>query len=84
MNRGRIMYIYGCGYTHKNIVGFINSSKGRDPTVRSNCQFVEVISDKDGDMEGEVDILIMVEDIMDLTTGDQLLIDYPFLKRIPM
>ena len=77
MNRGRIMYIYGCGYTHKNIVGFINSSKGRDPNVRPNCQFVEVINDKDGDMEREVDRLIMVEAIMDLTIGDDYLLITP-------
>jgi hypothetical protein len=83
MNRGHLMYIDGHAYTHKNIAGFINSSKGRDPTVRPNCQFVEVINDKDGDMEREVDRLIMVEAIMDLTTGDELLIDYPFLKHTP-
>lgn len=63
-------------HTHKNIAGFINSS-----TVRPNCQFVEVINDRDGDMEREVDRLIMVEAIMDLTIGDELLIDYPFLKH---
>ena len=51
INRGHLMYIYGRAYTHKNIVGFINSSKGRDPTIRLNCQFVKVINDKDGDME---------------------------------
>ena len=34
-------------------------------------------------MERDVDRLIMVEAIMDLTTGDELLIDYPFLKRTP-
>ena len=33
-------------HTQKNIAGFINSSKGRDPTVRPSCQFVEVINDK--------------------------------------
>ena len=75
------MYIDGCTYTHKNIAVFINSSKGRDPTIRLNCQFVEVINDKDRDMEREVDILIMVEDFMDLTIGDELLINYPFLKH---
>lgn len=51
MNRGHLMYIDGCAYTHKNIARFINSSNGKDLTVRPNCQFVEVISDKDGDME---------------------------------
>jgi hypothetical protein len=81
INRGHIMYIDGHAYTHKNISGFINSSKGRDSNVRPNCQFVEVINDKDGDMEREVDRLIMVEAIMDLTIGDELLINYPFLKR---
>ena len=35
-------------------------------------------------MEREVDILIMVESSMDLSTGDELLIDYPFLKCTPM
>jgi hypothetical protein len=75
------MYIDGRSYTHKNISGFINSSKGRDPNVRPNCQFVEVINDKDGDMEREVDRLIMVEAIMDLTIGDELFINYPFLKH---
>jgi len=75
------MYIDGCAYTHKNIARFINSSKGRDPTIRPNCHFVEVINDKDGDMERELDILIMVEDIMDLTIGNELLIDCPFLKH---
>ena len=74
------MYIDGSAYTHKNIARFINSSKGRDPIVRPNCQFVEVINDKDGDMEREVDRLIMVEAIMDLTIVDELLIDNPFLK----
>ena len=74
------MYIDGHAYTHKNIAGFINSSRGRYPNVRPNCQFVEVINDRDGDMEREVDRLIMVEAIMDLTTRDELLIDYPFLK----
>ena len=34
-------------------------------------------------MEREVDRLIMVEAIMDLTIGDELLIDYPFLKCTP-
>jgi hypothetical protein len=67
-------------HTHKNIVVFINSSKGRDPTLRPNCQFVEVINDKDGYMEREVDRLIMIEAIMDLITEDELLIDHPFLK----
>ena len=81
MNRGHLMYIDGRVYTHKNIIGFINSSKGRDPTTRPNCQFVEVINDKDGDMKKEVDRLIMVEDIIDLTIGYELLIDYPFLKH---
>ena len=50
INRGHIMYINGHAYTHKNIAVFINSSKGRDPNVRLNCQFVEVINDKYGDM----------------------------------
>jgi hypothetical protein len=80
MNRGHLMYIDGCAYTHKNIAVFINSSKGRDPNVRPNSQFVEVINDKDGDMEREVDRLIMIEAIMNLTIGDELLINYPFLK----
>ena len=80
MNRGHLLYIYGRAYTHKYIVGFINSSRGRDPNVRPNCQFVEVINDRDGDMERDVDRLIMFEAIMDLTIGDELLIDYPFLK----
>ena len=84
MKIGHLLYIYRCAYTHKNIVGFINSSKERDPNVRSNCHFVEVINDKDVDMEREVDRLIMVEAIMDLTIGDSLLIDYPFLKHSPM
>ena len=84
MNRGHILYIDAHAYTHKNIVGFINSSKGRDPNVRLNCPFVEVINDKDGDMEREVDRLIMVEAIMDLIIGDELSIDYPFLKHTPM
>ena len=80
MNRGHLIYIDGHAYTHKNIIGFIKSSKGRDPTVRPNCQFVEVINDKDGDMEREVDILMMAEAIMDLNIGNELLTDYPFLK----
>ena len=77
------MYINGRAYTHKNIVGFINSSKGRDPNVWPNCQFVEVINDKDGDREREVDRLIMVEAIMEFTMGEELLIDYPFLECTP-
>ena len=48
-----------------------------------NCQFVKVINDKHGDMEREVDILIMVEAIVDLNIGDELFIDYPFLKHTP-
>ena len=40
-----------------------------------NCQFVKVINDKHGDMEREVDILIMVQAIMDLNIGYALLID---------
>ena len=83
MNRGHLLYIDGRAYTHKNIAGFINGSRGRDPNVRPNCQFVEVINDRDGDMERDVDRLIMVEAIMDLTTGDELLIDYSFLKHTP-
>ena len=75
------MYIDGRAYTHKNIAGFINSSNGRDPNVRPNCQFVEVINDSNGDMEREVDSLIMVEAIMDLTIGDEILIDCSFLKH---
>ena len=51
MNRGHLLYIYGYAYTHKNIAGFIYSSKWRDPNVRPNCQFVEFINDRDGDME---------------------------------
>ena len=80
MNRGHLMYIDGHAYTHENTIGFINSSKRRGPTVRPNCQFVEVINDKDGDMERHADRLIMVEDIMDLNIVDDLLIDHPFLK----
>ena len=83
MNRGHILYIDGRAYTQKNIARFINSSRGRDPNVRPNCQFVEVINDRDGDMERDVNRLIMVEAIMDLTTGDELLINYPFLKCTP-
>ena len=70
-------------HTHKNLARFINSSRGRDPNVRPNCQFVEVINDRDGDMEREVDILIMFEAIIDLNTRDELLIEYPFLKCTP-
>lgn len=77
------MYIDGHAYTHKNIAGFINSSKGRDPTVRLNCQFLEVINNKDGNMEREIDRLIMVEAIMNLTIGDELFINYLFLKHTP-
>ena len=69
------MYIDGHAYTHKNTIGFMKNSKGRDPTVRPNCQFVEVINDKDGDMEWDVDRLIMVKAIMDLNIGDELLFD---------
>lgn len=79
MSIGNLLHIDGRAYTHNNIAGFINSIKGRDHNVRPNCQFVEVIND--GDMEREVDIL--VEAIMDLTIGDALLIDYPFLKDTP-
>lgn len=64
------MYINGHVYIHKNIGGFKNSSKGRDPTIRPNCQFIEVINDKDGYMEREVNTLIMVKAIMELTIGD--------------
>ena len=68
-------------YIHtQNIAGFINNSKGRDPIVRPNCQFVEVINDKDEDMERMFDRLIMVDSIMNLTNGDELLINYPFFK----
>ena len=62
-------------HTHKNIERFINSSKGRDPNVRLNCQFIEVINDRYEDIERQVDRLIMFEAIMDLTIGDELLID---------
>ena len=72
-----ILYIYLHVDTHKNIAWIINSIKGRDPTIRQNCQFVEVMNDKYGDMEREVDRFIMVEAFMELTTGDELLIDYP-------
>jgi hypothetical protein len=34
-------------------------------------------------MEREVDRLIMVEAIIDLTIGDELFINYPFLKHTP-
>jgi hypothetical protein len=81
VNRGNLRWT--CTHTHKNIAGFINSSKGRDPTIRLNCQFVEVINDKDGDMEREADRLIMVEAIVDLTIGDELFINYLFLKHTP-
>ena len=76
--RSSYVYIWVCVHT-QNIAGFINSIKGRDPIVRSKCQFVEVINDKDGDLERDVDKLIMVESIIDLNIGDELLIDYPFL-----
>jgi hypothetical protein len=77
MNRGNLMYIYGREYTHKNITYFMNSSEGRDPNVRPNCQFIEVINDKYGYMEREVDRLIMVEDIMELTTRMSYLLITP-------
>ena len=83
VNRGNLLYIDGHAYTHKNIAGFINSSKGKDPTIRPNCQFVEVINDKEGDMERQVEIFIMVEAITDLTIGDELLINYPFNPKNP-
>ena len=83
VNRGNLLYIDGRAYTHKNIAGFINSSKGKDPTIRPNCQFVEVINDKEGDMERQVERFIMVEAITDLTIGDELLINYPFIKCTP-
>ena len=83
VNRGNLLYIDGRAYTHKNIAGFINSSKGKDPTIRPNCQFVEVINDKEGEMERQVEIFIMVEAITYLTIGDELLINYPFIKCTP-
>ena len=83
MNTFHLMYIDGCAYKHKNIAGFINSSKGRDRNVRQDCPFVEVINDKYGYMERQVYILIMVEVIMDLTIGDELLINYTFKKCTP-
>ena len=36
MNGGHLLYIDGRVYTHKNIAGFINNSRGRDPNVRPN------------------------------------------------
>ena len=81
MNIFHLLYIDGLSYTHKSIGGFINSSKGRDPNVRPNCQFVDVINDNDGDVEREVDRLIMVEAIIGLSIGDELLIYYPLLKH---
>lgn len=78
------MYIYGCAYTNKNIARFIQRNKGKDPIVRPNCQFLEVINEKYGYMEKQVDRLIMVEAIMDLTISDELFINYPFLKRTPV
>jgi hypothetical protein len=84
MNKCHIIYIDGIAYAQKNVAGFINSSKGMGPTIRPNCQFVEVINHRDGDMEREVYRLIMVEPIMYLTTRDELLIDYPFFKQTPV
>ena len=63
------MYIDGRPKAAGNIVGFINSSKRRYPIVRPICQFVEVINDKDGEMEIEVDRLIMVEAIFHTNKG---------------
>ena len=34
MNRDHLLYIDEHAYTHKNIVGFIDSSKGRDPNKK--------------------------------------------------
>lgn len=75
------MYIDDHPYTHKKITGFINSSKGKDPTIRWNYKFVEVINDKYGDMERWVDRFIMVDAITKLTIGDELLIKYLCLKK---
>ena len=74
------MHIDGGAYTHNNIAGFINNGKGRNHTIRPNSQFVEVINEEDGDMEREVDRLIMAEVITGLTIRDQLLINYNFVK----
>ena len=43
----------------KKIAGFINSSKGNDPIVSPNYQFVDVINDKDGDITIDIYILTM-------------------------
>jgi len=83
INRGHIMYIDGHAYTHKYFAGFINSCRGRDPTVRPIFQFVVVINDKYGYMERQVDRLIRVDYIMDLIIGDELLINCPFVKHTP-
>jgi hypothetical protein len=45
------MYTDGHAYTHKNIAGFINSSRGRDPIIRPNFEIVDVINDKHGGMK---------------------------------
>ena len=75
VNKGNLLYIDGHAYTHKK--------EGTDPTVRPNCQFVEVINDKEGDMERQVETFIIVQNITYLTIGDELLIKYPFIKCIP-
>jgi hypothetical protein len=71
---------YGRPYTQGNIVGFSNSSRGRDHYT--NCVFVECSNSHIHEhMTEDVPICILVSAIRSLQVGDKLLINYPWHRR---
>ena len=52
-------HVYRWSYIDtKNIVGFINSAEGKDPTIGTNWKYVKVENDKIGDIQMCVYIFI--------------------------
>ncbi|KAH7442447.1 hypothetical protein KP509_03G089000 [Ceratopteris richardii] len=71
------LYIDGRPYTHGNIAGLINSSRGLHNSSRTNCTFEEHENSHESPyMSRDVSRYIVVNAITTLHASDELLVNY--------
>ena len=78
-NRKNLLYINGHPHTHRNIAGFMNSS--RCSFSFAKCSFEEHFNDEEFFMKRKASKFVVVHAIHSLSPGEDLLINYKF--RIP-
>jgi hypothetical protein len=77
-NRKNLFYMNGCPHTLGNIARFIN--KCRWPLFTANCSFEEHSNEKELCMKWKASCFVVVRAICSLSPGDELLINYNFIR----